>query len=561
MNPGPLFTPRPAGPDWVRDAVFYQIFVDRFASSQRVPKPGALERWDAPPTTHGFKGGDLLGIAEHLDELRELGITALYLTPVFASASNHRYHTVDYELVDPLLGGDAALRELLDAAHARNMRVIIDGVFNHASRGFWPFHHVLENGANSPYRDWFYLDPEVRAGKRGLIAYPGAREADEIHRIHTGAAPSAQDAATQSHPPESASAAHHEAAESVEGAPFRSASERVFGYQAWWDLPALPKLNHSNPAVCEYIYGVAERWLRFGIDGWRLDVPEEIGEPGFWEEFRRRCLAVKPDAYLVGEMWSPAPAWLAGGRFHGLMNYPLAEAILSFVGAGRLDQELVAKTHEYARHVRPIDGPEFGRQLASVMATYAPDVASMQLNLLDSHDTPRFISLAGGDATALRLAALIQMTLPGAPCIYYGDEMGVEGREDPDCRRTYPWDPARQDRTLREFYAGLIGLRNAEPVLRRGRFEFLGAVDSAVAYGLFGPEKFDRAIIVAVNAGDTPTQLVLDLPGLAGCLQAQVGWPGGQWGTKLTPQMIDGGTLVLEVEAREGVVLGVGPNP
>jgi len=313
--------------------------------------------------------------------------------------------------------------------------------------------------------------------------------------------------------------------------------------------------------VCEYIYGVAERWLRFGIDGWRLDVPEEIGEPGFWEEFRRRCLAVKPDAYLVGEMWSPAPAWLAGGRFHGLMNYPLAEAILSFVGAGRLDQELVAKTHEYARHVRPIDGPEFGRQLASVMATYAPDVASMQLNLLDSHDTPRFISLAGGDATALRLAALIQMTLPGAPCIYYGDEMGVEGREDPDCRRTYPWDPARQDRTLREFYAGLIGLRNAEPVLRRGRFEFLGAVDSAVAYGLFGPEKFDRAIIVAVNAGDTPTQLVLDLPGLAGCLQAQVGWPGGQWGTKLTPQMIDGGTLVLEVEAREGVVLGVGPNP
>jgi neopullulanase len=560
MNPGPLSAPRPGGPAWVRDAVFYQIFVDRFASSQRVPKPGALERWDAPPTTHGFKGGDLLGIAEHLDELRELGITALYLTPVFASASNHRYHTVDYELVDPLLGGDAALRELLDAAHARDMRVILDGVFNHASRGFWPFHHVLENGASSPYRDWFYLDPEVRAGKRGLIAYPGAREADEIHRIHSGDGPSVG-LETGSHPPESASAAHHEAAESVEGAPFRTASERVFGYQAWWDLPALPKLNHSNPAVCEYIYGVAERWLRFGLDGWRLDVPEEIGEPGFWEEFRRRCLAVRPDAYLVGEIWNPAPTWLTGGRFHGLMNYPLAEAILSFVGAGRLDEELVAKTHEYGRHVRPIDGPEFGRQLTNVMATYAPEVASLQLNLLDSHDTPRFISLAGGDATALRLAALIQMTLPGAPCIYYGDEMGVEGREDPDCRRAYPWDPARQDRTLREFYAGLIGLRHAESVLRRGRFEFLGAVDSAVAYGLFGPEKFDRSIIVAVNAGDRPAQLVLDLPGLAGCLQAQVGWPGGQWGTKLTPQMIDGGTLVLEVEAREGVVLGVGPNP
>ena len=559
MNTRPLTTPRPNGPDWVRDAVFYQIFPDRFASSQRVPKPGALERWDAPPTSHGFKGGDLLGIAEHLDELRELGITALYLTPVFASASNHRYHTFDYELVDPLLGGDAALRELLDAAHARGMRVIIDGVFNHASRGFWPFHHVLENGVNSPYRDWFYLDAGVLTGARGLIAYPGTREAEEIHRIHSGVGPSVQEAAMASHPPESASADHHEAAEAVERAPFRSASERVFGYQAWWDLPALPKLNHSNPAVCEYIYGVAERWLRFGIDGWRLDVPEEIGEPGFWEEFRRRCTAVKPDAYLVGEIWHPAPAWLAGGRFHGVMNYPLAEAILSFVGAGRLDDALVAKTHEYARNVRPIDGPEFGRQLTMVMATYSPEVTSLQLNLLDSHDTPRFISLAGGDATSLRLAALIQMTLPGAPCIYYGDELGVEGREDPDCRRAYPWDPARQDRAMRDFYAGLIALRHAEPVVRHGRFELLGAEGSAVAYGLLGADRFDRSIIVAVNAGDRPARLELEIPDLSGQPVDRVAWRGDEWKATLAPQTIEAGALVVEIAAREGLVLGVGP--
>jgi neopullulanase len=526
VSTGPLITPRPGDPDWVRDAVFYQIFPDRFASSRRVPKPGALEQWDAPPTTHGFKGGDLLGIAEHLDELRELGITALYLTPVFASASNHRYHTFDYELVDPLLGGDAALRELLDAAHARNMRVILDGVFNHVSRGFWPFHHVLENGASSPYRDWFYLDPAVLSGHRGLLAYPGSREREEIERLQGG--------------PE-------------------SASQHVFGYQAWWNLPALPKLNHSNPTVCEYTYGVAERWLRFGIDGWRLDVPEEIGEPSFWEEFRLRCLAVKADAYLVGEIWNPAPEWLAGGRFHGVMNYPLAEAILSFVGAGRLDDALVAKTHEYARHVRPIDGPEFGRQLATVMATYSPEVASLQLNLLDSHDTPRFISMVGGDTTALRLAALIQMTLPGAPCIYYGDEVGVEGREDPDCRRVYPWDPARQDRAMRDFYAGLIVLRHAEPAVRHGRFELLGAAESAVAFGLFGLEKSDRSIICAINAGDQPARLELELPDLAGCGVAQVSWPGDRWGTTFAPRNLEAGTLVVEIEAREGLVLGVGP--
>jgi len=136
-------------PAWARDAVFYQVFPDRFAASERVPKPGPLEPWDAPPTDTGFKGGDLIGIVEHLPYLEDLGVDALYLNPVFSSASNHRYHTYDYFAVDPLLGGDDALRELLDAAHGRGMRVILDGVFNHTGRGFWPFHHVLETGASS----------------------------------------------------------------------------------------------------------------------------------------------------------------------------------------------------------------------------------------------------------------------------------------------------------------------------------------------------------------------------------------------------------------------------
>ena len=159
-------------PAWVRDAVFYQIFPDRFAVSKRVAKPGRLEPWDTPPTVHGFKGGDLLGVAEHLDYLADLGINALYLTPIFASASNHRYHTYDYLAVDPLLGGDEALRELLDAAHDRGMRVILDGVFNHTGRGFWPFHHVLETGASSPYRGWFHLDDAALDAGKPLLAYP-----------------------------------------------------------------------------------------------------------------------------------------------------------------------------------------------------------------------------------------------------------------------------------------------------------------------------------------------------------------------------------------------------
>jgi neopullulanase len=381
------------------------------------------------------------------------------------------------------------------------------------------------------------------------------------------------------------------------GSPGATPSRRVLGYQAWWDLPALPKLNHSNPLVREYIYGVAERWMRFGIDGWRLDVPEEIDEPGFWEEFRRRCLAINPNAYLVGEIWNAAPTWLVAedregpetgrGRFHAVMNYPLAEAVLSFTGAGRLDEALVGKHFEYAQHVRAIDGPEFGRQLASVMATYSPDVTSLQLNLLDSHDTPRFLSLAGGDSTALRLATLIQMTLPGAPCIYYGDEVGLAGREDPDCRRAYPWDPARQDRGLRDFIGGLIAVRHANPVLRRGRFELLAAEGSAVAYRLFdvegsagdgpavgsqavdsrpsgesrptvgAPGSHGRSILVAVNAGDQPARLEFQVSGPADRPFEQVSWHGREWRTTFAARPLERGTLVVDIEAREGVVLGV----
>ncbi len=251
-------------PAWVRDAVFYQIFPDRFAASERVHKPGPMEPWDTPPTTHGFKGGDLVGIAERLPYLADLGVTALYLTPIFSSASNHRYHTYDYFTVDPLLGGNDGLRTLLDAAHARGMRVVLDGVFNHTGRGFWPFHHVLETGADSPYRSWFHVDEAFLAAGHRLHAYPP-----------------------------------------TEG------RQTGLGYEAWWDLPALPKLNTDDPDVREYLFSVAEHWLRFGIDGWRLDVPAEIDDEAFWQEFRRRCRAIRPDAYLVGEIWHLAPGLAA----------------------------------------------------------------------------------------------------------------------------------------------------------------------------------------------------------------------------------------------------------
>jgi cyclomaltodextrinase len=494
-------------PEWVRDAVFYQIFPDRFAPSARVAKPGVLEPWDTPPTTHGFKGGDLLGIAEHLGDLEDLGITALYLTPIFASAANHRYHTYDYLAVDPLLGGDAALRELLDAAHDRGMRVILDGVFNHTGRGFWPFHHVLENGLDSPYTGWFHLDePALRAGHL-LVAYPAP------------------------------------------GAP-----ASALGYQAWWGLPALPKLNTDEPKVREYLFGVAEHWLRFGIDGWRLDVPTEIDDEAFWQEFRMRCRAIRPDAYLVGEIWSIAPDWVRGDRFDALMNYPLAEAILGFAGGSALDMAVVRAHHEYAENIRPLDGPAFAARVLELSRAYDPSTVASQLNLLGSHDAPRMRTVLGGDAARVRLAILLQATLPGAPCIYYGDEVGLTGGGDPACRGAFPWDPARWEPGLRNTIRGLLHLRLAEPVLRDGPLAVVGAAGPAIAIERgSGSARF----IVAANPGETAVALevrLADAPSGAGGHLAPVDIPG--CGGSGESRIVDG-RATIDLAPCSGTILRV----
>ena len=511
-------------PAWVRDAVFYQIVPDRFAPSERVAKPGPLEPWDEPPTTHGFKGGDLLGIVEHLDELLDLGITALYLTPVFASASNHRYHTDDYFTVDPLLGGTDALRELLDEAHGRGLRVILDGVFNHTGRGFWPFHHIVEAGAASPYRRWFHLDQEALDRGLPLDPYPGADSRNEAEPRGPNA--------------------------SAEGATGDGSwSLRRLGYRAWWDLPALPKLNTSEPAVREYLFRVAEHWLRFGIDGWRLDVPGEIDDEAFWQEFRRRCRAVRPDAYLVGEVWQVAPDWLRGDRFDALMNYPLLEAIVGWAAGASFDESVIRAHHELGRSTVRLDGAGFAARLEALLGAYDPAATAAQLNLLDSHDTPRIITMLGGDRQAYRRALLLQATLPGAPCLYYGDEVGVEGGNDPDCRRAYPWDSARQDRGLREFVRTVLRLRRAEPALRADGVRIVAVNGAAAAY-----ERRDATgrFVVALNPGEVTAALRIAPEGDPANEARAVDLPG--WPAPATTIERDG-AISVELAAGFGAIL------
>jgi cyclomaltodextrinase len=453
-------------PDWVQDAIFYQIFPDRFARSNRNPSANLpFEPWESPPTPHGFKGGDLYGIIEKLDYLQDLGITALYLNPIFESASNHRYHTYDYYNVDPLLGGNDALRELLGKAHERNIRIILDGVFNHASRGFWQFHHVLENGIGSPYRDWFFFDTARLHGRRRWGAYPTPEE--------TQALQSGED------------------------------SLYAIGYRGWWNLPDLPKFNTNTKAVRNFLFGVAKYWIEFGIDGWRLDVPADIDDDSFWQEFRYRVRQANSQAYIVGEIWHEAQRWLQGDQFDAVMNYELVKPTMAFVAGRHLDLRAAHQQSSYHGIQHSIDAHEFANRVDHNLNLYKRDITYSQLNLLDSHDTPRFLSCVSGNKESLKLAWLFYFTYPGAPCIYYGDEIGMEGEHLHPARKSFLWDEDKWDHGLRSYVKELITLRKENRALRRGDFRRLWSADHIYAFS----RSFEgKTIVVAMNASESPQQ-------------------------------------------------------
>lgn len=437
-------------PDWVKHAVFYQIFPDRFAIG--TPPAGAftpslnLEPWEEPPTRQGYKGGNLWGVIEKLDYIASLGVTAIYFTPIFQSASNHRYHTHDYYQVDPLLGGNEALQALLKAAHDRDIKIVLDGVFNHCSRGFFYFNDILENGPHSPWLDWF------KVTQWPVCAYDGNQPAN---------------------------------------------------YESWWDNRALPEFNHNNPDVQEYIMQIGEYWLHQGIDGWRLDVPMEVETPGFWEEFRQRVKAVNPEAYIVGEIWRDATQWLQGDQFDGVMNYLFTGATLAFVGQDRVQKELVDPPAYDAYPA--LTAAEYRAQMTDLIAKYPWEIQLTQLNLLSSHDTARVLSIFDGDKAGVKLTTLLLLTFPGAPSIYYGDEVGLPGKLDPDCRRVFP-QPENWDRDLLTEHQKLIALRHEYPALRIGDYQPLYA--EGLVYG-FQRVLSQMAISIYVNGGTEPASVPL----------------------------------------------------
>lgn len=489
-------TKTPDTPKWVQDAVFYQIFPDRFAKSGRVEKPNNILPWDAPPHQEKYHGGDLLGIVEKLDYLQDLGINAIYLNPIFQSACNHRYHTHDYYQVDPLLGGNPALRELIDEMHRRGMRIMLDGVFNHASRGFFQFNDILENGPHSAWLDWFTIEGWPLGPYRGDVPA---------------------------------------------------------NYVGWVGLRALPKFNTDNPQVREYLMRVAEFWLReYDIDGWRLDVASEIKTPGFWEEFRQRVRAIKPDAYIVSEIWELAPEWVNGDKFDAHMNYPFTSAITAFAGGERVSHML---TKDRGYHPYPgIDAAEFGRQITHLLDAYHWETTQVKYNQLDSHDTPRLQSVVRGDKGTVRLATLFQMCYPGAPSIYYGDEIAISGtkryddpHEDKDARWPFPWhDEARWDREMLAFFKEVIALRHAHPALRQGSYHQLYAQDAVY---VFARQHDSETLLIALNTAERPQTVTAPLNSLFSDAPQKILFGSAKIETAADQQ------ITMTLPSRSGVVL------
>jgi cyclomaltodextrinase / maltogenic alpha-amylase / neopullulanase len=481
-------------PTWVKHAVFYQIFPDRFVLSQeprkRLLKHPTWEDWGAPPTLQGYKGGDLWGVIEKLDYLKDLGITAIYFTPIFQSTSNHRYHTHDYYQVDPLLGGNKAFLELLDEAHRRDIKVVLDGVFNHASRGFFFFSDILENGPYSPWVDWFKIYGWP------LSAYDGNFPAN---------------------------------------------------YEGWDGNRALPVFNHDNPDVREYIMEVAEHWVKVGIDGWRLDVPFEITTEGFWQEFRNRVKAINSEAYIVGEIWHDARHWLDGTQFDGVMNYLFTGPTIAFTAGERVVMDYV-KTPSYEPYP-PLQAPEYAKKVQELLELYPWEIQLTQLNLLASHDTARLLSIADGDRESVELATLLLLTFPGAVSIYYGDEVGLAGAIDPDSRRGFP-QQSDWDQELLTYHRQLISLRHTYPALRTGTYRVLYAQGSAY---VFARTLDDEELLVAVNVGTESLNIRLDLTSLGLKSNpeqqlfgtAQIEWPQGEVAH-----------LSIDLAPRSGCVLG-----
>lgn len=376
-------------PDWAKNKVVYQIFPSRFATDKDISD----EEWyKTPMTPFDDLKGNLRGIINHLDYIADLGIEVIYMTPIFKSKSTHKYNTEDYYEIDPDFGTKEDFRELVNKAHGLGMKVVLDAVFNHSGVDFFAFKDVMEKGEESEYKNWYYID----------------------------------------------------------GFPLKMVRGQRPNFLCFAYYYGMPKLNLRNPDTEEYFINVGKYWIReFNVDGWRLDVGDEVTHD-FWKKYRSAVRDIKKDALIIGEIWHYAGDFLQGDEWDTVMNYQFYLSMIDFV----VDEKITAS--------------EFLGDLGFMRGNLHPECYKTLLNLIDSHDTPRFKHLAKNNDKKHRLAAAIQILTPGMPMIYYGDELGMTGALDPDCRRGMLWDEERQNKETYAWYKSLIGLRRNHLAITEG---------------------------------------------------------------------------------------------
>lgn len=492
---------------WVWSQVFYQIFPERFCDGDPENnvrdgeylyegKPVVAKSWqELPDKRQGareFFGGDLEGVRQKLPYLQELGVNALYLNPIFLSPSSHKYDTVDYYRVDPHFGGNESFARLCSELRERDMRVVLDAVVNHTSERHPWFDRYGEHGLEQPGA---YQSPQ--AATRDFYSFGG----DD---------------------PES--------------------------YHGWYGVKTLPVLNYSNPELRQRIYeaddAVLRYWMRapYHIDGWRFDVIHMLGEGAgahnnatYVRHFRQTLREEDPEAYVLGEHFFEATQWLQGDQEDGAMNYyGFARPVTEFL-AGR----------DFTGHRVRLSAEDFAYLLGRARSRLPFALQLSQFNLLDSHDTPRLLTTLGGDVALVKLAVTLLMTYIGVPCIYYGDEIGLEGGPDPDCRRPFPWDERAWNSELLAHYRRLIALRRSSRALQEGAYLTLAASGDAFAFARF---LAGEVVVAAINRAQTAT---VTLP----LWQVGLGEAALEDALSGESYRSANGSLTLELPARSSLVL------
>ena len=437
-------------PDWVYGSVMYQVFPERFANGRSEINPENTVEWGSVPTRLDFQGGDLYGVIDKLNHIESLGVNILYLNPIFLSGSTHKYDSWDHFKVDPTLGGDDGLRDLISNCHDRNIKVILDCSLNHVHPRHFAFQDIVKNGENSEYKNWFTIfDYPVRL----------------IHRPHLYA--NTYKVGWDGNEEEYKRYLEKTFEETKVPVEVRDDDGPIVepSYKAWWGVPDMPKVNFESKEARQWALDVTKHWIEnFDIDGWRMDVAKEL-DFSFWKEFRDIAHKANKDTLLISEIFGDTSQWLQGDRFDGTMNYSFREAMTDYFATKRINNK------------------EFADSLANLYSMYSFEALSSCQNLLSSHDVKRFLNRCGNEEDGILGAIFLQATFPGIAGIYYGDEIGLGGADDPFNREPFPWHSEESwNSTILDYTKKLMNIKKSSSIFKYGRFELLDDNEQFVAF-------------------------------------------------------------------------------